>query len=232
MSPLLRVSETAKFGVTFGLLGQVGQLQVSSAPPAANGRMALVGQGSGSVLGLGAMDKKIETQFDPAHNDSHHFTITRVQGEVTTIDVAHQHVPGAVDTTRNRTGRNPHALKVSRPGPVLDPVGLLMRLRIDLPTKHESFEVLDGRALWRVMLTPAVAVTDAGEERWRIEGRMEPISFDGRLEVERPTRTFSVFFAKDPHHTPIRMEMPIGLGTVEISLLGVERGADPLLAAR
>jgi hypothetical protein len=226
--------ETARYRLSFGLFGEVGEISLSLAPPtaAAPTRARLAGHGRGSILGLGDTERSIETEFDPAEGGTHRWTTRRVLGDKVVTDVSHQHVSGSVTLVRQRAGRPDSHLALTRPGAVLDPLGFLMRLRLEPPRARRSYEVLDGRGLWRMALEPTRAV--AGRPAvLRIDGVAHPIDWDGAPDGERDARRFSLELADDAHRTPLRFVMPLGLGDVRAELVSVTRPepAGPFLGA-
>jgi hypothetical protein len=108
--------------------------------------------------------------------------------------------------------------------PTNDPLGLLWRLRTIPPGagKSETHQLLDGLQLWRVDVTAARAaeILSDGETAIRLDGTLAPIIFDGHPDPERPTRTFSLWLSDAPGHLPLRLEVPVGLGDVVITLTG------------
>ena len=72
---------------------------------------------------------------------------------------------------------------MNRASAVLDPLGLLLRIRL-APQTPTSFEILDGRALWIVTLSAARPTRDA-PPMLRLDGRVKPIYWDGTPDKER-----------------------------------------------
>lgn len=219
--------EATRYRVSLGGVGALGELRVSFAPPAPDGRVRAVGEGKGSLFGLGTFMRKVESEFDPLKADSHRWTSTRVQDGKTTVDHVHQHVPGVLEMVRQRPGRADHAATVARQRAVLDPVGFLLRVRVAPPTSRpEVYELLDGRALWLVTLSPGRPSTLGGAvptRTLRIEGKAEPILWDGTPDEDRTARKFVMHLSADGYRTPLRLELPIGPSQVRVELVSLER---------
>jgi hypothetical protein len=105
----------------------------------------------------------------------------------------------------------------------MDPLGFILRVRLRPPRAPETFEVLDGHGLWRLTLAPAVAVNDELGRALRLDGKAEPIFWDGRHDDDRPNRTFSFWLSDDSFHTPLRLVMPLAVGEVRADLVTVSR---------
>jgi hypothetical protein len=224
----LAAEERARYRIEFGLLGQVGEATLALTPPGPGvARAKLSGEGRGAVLGMGATHKRIETEWDLAPGGSHRWTSLRVQGGVTVTHLVHQHVPGSVTIDRHQSGRpDGHDVLVRRT-PVLDPLGLVMRLRVAPPRTRESFEVLDGRNLWSIAFAPAVR----DGKHLRLEGEARPVYWNGEPDPDRIARQFTLLLTDDALHTPVRLVVPVGIGDVRVELTSVER-ASTVAAAR
>ncbi len=227
-SPLAR-EERATYRIDFGVLGQVGEIKLGLMPAldAADKTLRLWGRGGGSILGLVEAEKHIETQFDLAAARPRSWTSVRVQSGKTITDRARQDQPGSVALLRQRSDRPDEKDTFTRKEPLLDPLGFLLRLRLDPPRTPRSYEVLDGRALWIITVAPATSA-DAPDQpgsgpTLRLEGQAKPIYWDGDVDPDRPTRTFTLVLADDPYRTPLRLVMPLGIGEVRAELSALSR---------
>jgi hypothetical protein len=88
--------------------------------------------------------------------------------------------------------------------PIFDPVGFLVHLRVALPTKPTMYQALDGRALWLVSASAARTGSDT-QDLWRVDGKLEPIFWDGRPDGERTRYALSMFFTRDHFHSLARI---------------------------
>ena len=61
----------------------------------------------------------------------------------------------------------------------------------------------------------------------RLEGRADPIHYDGSSDVgERVSHPFVLWLAADSWtHVPLRLEMPLGPSQMVVALVSVERDA-------
>ena len=225
--------ENARYRIAFGLLGQVGEIRTSIEDDHAEGAARLVrvgGYGEGSILGLGRMRTRVDSQFDPALLGSRRWIAARWKGDQTTTDVIEQPWPGLVTLERHRTGRAPDRQSARFPQPPFDPLGFLLRVRISPPApgQTQTLQVLEGRALWRVTLTTAgtqpLPDGAAATPALRIEGRIDPILYDGRPDNDdRPRRTFTLWLSNDAARVPLRMSIPVGIGSVVVELVELQR---------
>jgi hypothetical protein len=223
--------ETARYRVTFGILGKVAEAELSLAlgnaatsvgAAAPSLLIRTKGSGSGDVLGFGKTDKRIEGDFDARALSARRWRNVKIRKGKTTIDTAEQAKPGAVSLLRKRAGEPDQAEHFDRAAPVLDPLGFLVRLRLALPEASMVYEVLDGRALWLAKVA-AARVDPAAADLLRVDGKLEPIFWNGDPDQRRSTFTFSLFFRRDRFRTPVRLTVPYGLGEVRAELVRVER---------
>ena len=229
--------ESAHYRVGFGLLGQVGEIHTTIEDSRAEGTMNLVragGYGEGSIFGLGRMRTQVDSQFDPALLGSRRWTAARWKGDQTTTDVVEQPRPGLVTLERHRSGGVTDRQSAQFPLPTFDPLGFLLRVRIPPPApgRTETLQVLEGRALWRVTLTTAgtqpLPDSSAATPALRIDGRIDPILYDGRPDSgDRPNRTFTLWLSNDAARVPLRMSIPVGIGNVVVELIELQRQARP-----
>ena len=217
----LPAPETATYRVRYGIFGQVAEATITFSPgPKRTVRAS--GHGNGAVLGFGKTDKRIEGEFDLQTLKTTRWTIVRQSGDEKVIDLAEQTEPGLVSLVRKREGRPDEADKFSRPSPVLDPLGLLLRLRFAPLKAPSSFEVLDGRALWVIRLS-AIHATDENPPTLRLDGYAEPICWDGSPDEKRTGRDFSLFLSNDSYRTPVRLVVPYDLGEARAEIVHLSR---------
>jgi hypothetical protein len=242
LSPLplpvpVAMRENARYRIEFGLLGQVGEIRTSIAGDHLEGaeRLVQVGAyGEGSIFGFGRMRTQLDSQFNPTSMGSRRWTAARWTGDETTTDIVEQPSPGLV-TFERRRGHQATARKVARfPLLTVDPLGFLLHVRISPPAagQTQTLQMLEGQALWRVTLTTAGAQplpdSAAATPALRIEGRVDPIHYDGRPDDDdRPHRTFTLWLSNDAARVPLRISVPVGIGSVVVELVEVQRQARP-----
>jgi hypothetical protein len=227
------VKETARYRVSYGILGEVAEATVTFTPDGSPGLVGAgparsivhaVGTGRGAVLGFGKTEKHIESDFDTQALKTMRWTITRSTGGETVVDIAEQPQAGAVSLLRKRTGQPDQADSMNRASPVLDPLGLLLRIRLAPPQAPTSFEILDGRALWIVTLSAARPTSDT-PRMLRLDGWCRPIYWDGTPDKERTERPFKLFLSDDAYHTPLRLVVPFGMGEARAEIVQLSRPA-------
>jgi hypothetical protein len=223
--------ETTRYTVSYGpfTIGEV-RLQIAGAAPGA-GRVLADGRGEGGLVGLGRIENVIATEFDLSRLDSRHWVDGR-KGERTLDDHVDQPTPGQVAFSRDLLDPARTILRstATLPGPLLDPLGFLLRLRVAPPgAAPQVLYVLDGQALWRVTVTnmgrapfpePGLRVPTL-----RLDAEAEPILYDGSPanDPTRRHRSFSLWLSDDGPRVPLRVEMPLGLSTVVVSLAEIRR---------
>ena len=127
---------------------------------------------------------------------------------------------------RRRTGRPDEGHRFVRKQPVLDPLTFLYRLRNRPPQTAQTYEVLDGRALWLIAIEPGRAATlDRGRSALMLRGRASPIFWDGQADPERSARNFTIWLDNDRYRTPLRLTMPLPVGEVRVDLASIQRQA-------
>ncbi|HEX7598864.1 MAG TPA: DUF3108 domain-containing protein [Polyangia bacterium] len=218
------LAEAARYRVSYSLTGEVGQALIRFAPAAGSGQMVVraSGIGQGAVLGFGKTEKRVESEFDTRALQSMRWTMTRTSGSETVVDIAEQPKAGAVSVLRKRAGQPDQNESMTRATSVLDPLGLLLRLRVAPLTAPSTFEVLDGRALWLLTLSAARPTKD---HLLQLDGRAEPIYWDGSPDRERTGRNFSLFLNDDGFRTPMRLTVPFGPGEARAELVQLTRAS-------
>ncbi|MBN2576158.1 MAG: DUF3108 domain-containing protein [Deltaproteobacteria bacterium] len=224
------LKETASYRVTVGLLGQVAEATLSYTPGGAKaaGRaqapwlVHAVGAGHGAVLGLARTQKRIESEFDARAFAARRWTNVKITAGRTTVDTAEQAQAGTVALVRRRTGEPERAESFNRASAVLDPLSFLLRLRMALPEAPTTYEVLDGRALWLAQVSAARPAPDA-PDLLRVDGRVNPIYWNGDPDSKRTSRSFALYFARDRFHTPVRLAVPFALGEFRAELVDLDR---------
>jgi hypothetical protein len=231
----LTMNERARYRIAFGAfdVGEISlTLDADTRGVRAPGQPSLVrarGQGEGSIIGLGRIATQIETEFDPGRLASRRWTSTRIRDGGTIRDRIDQSEDGKLAMARARDGHPGASANVAVPAPVLDPVGLLLRLRASPPAVGGPAQVLnliDGQALWRVTVAGAgFDMLDGERPTLRLDGRAEPIFADGRPDIggDRTTRSFRLWLSEEPSRMPLRLQMPLGIGDLVVSLVDVKR---------
>jgi hypothetical protein len=218
----LPAPETASYRVIYGMLGQVAEASISLTPGMQQRTVHAVGRGNGAVLGFAQMEKQIESDFDLQTLKTLRWTITRVTGKETVTDIAEQPELGKVSLVRKRPGKPDEVDTFTRATAVLDPLGLLMRLRFGPMSAPSSFELLDGHALW-VITFSSIRPTSETPPTLQFNGHVEPIYWDGTPDKERTGRDFSLFLSNDSTRTPVRMIVPFGLGHARAEIIQLSR---------
>lgn len=228
----LPVQEEARYDVRYGLLGSVGEvmLSVGSIQASADGSRVLKirGAGQGAVLGLGSMRRRIESELDLTSLAPRRWTVVRQRANDNadggTVDSGARGAGNVWNLERVNPGQAPARQSVTFQAPIDDPLGLLWRLRTIPPGAGQSqtHQLLDGLQLWRVDVTAAgtAEILSDRETAIRLEGTLSPIQFDGHPDPDRPTRTFTLWLSDGAGHLPLRLEVPVGLGDVVITLTG------------
>lgn len=231
LPPSLPLFHQARYDIRYGILGSVGTLtfSVGGVAKGADGAplVKVEGAGAGAVMGLGAIQRKIEAEFDPLTLQSRRWTILRMrngQSEDQGIrDTGAREKSGAVLLERSQPGRGLARQTVTFAVPTSDPLGLLWRLRTapPAPGRTEVLHLLDGLALWQVRVTAAPAreiLSEGNRTAIRLDGDLTPVMFDGQPDGSRPTRRFSLWLSDSTDHLPLRLEVPVGLADVVMTL--------------
>ncbi len=240
--PALAQSERTRYRVAFGGL-DVGELSLSigGAVPGATVVHA-AGQGAGAVLGLGRYENQVDSDFDLTRLDSLRWVNDRTWANKSLRDRAEQPVPGEVRGVREPIGKpgtptpagGSIPLQVRLAGPVLDPVGFILRVRAATPAAGgpaQTLYVLDGQALWRVLVTnQGRAPLPEGHVQVatvRLQVEAEPIRYDGVSDVggDRHHRSIAIWLSDDVNRVPVRLAVSVGLGDIVASLAEIERSA-------
>jgi len=235
LPPALAMREEAVYRVGYGVIESIGELRLSIADEHAEGGRRLIkvgGRGQGAILGIGRSEKSVDGDFDPVALLSRRWTMARKGGDALT-DVMEQAQAGLVSMTRQKPGAPVSTRQAAFAVTTLDPVGLLMRLRVAPPAAGQPLvlQLLDGQALWRITLTwagrEALPDSDMPLPAMRVDGRADPIFYDGRDASDRPRRTFSVWLSDDQARVPLRLTMPIGIADVVVQLVQATRTPRP-----
>jgi len=230
----LAQAERARYRIDYGVI-EIGELEVAIA--AAVPGSALVhahGHGSGGVLGLGHMEDRIASDFDLARLESRRWDNARTDGEGDLRDLGTQTGMGRVDFVREHPGRAgaPEKATATLAGPLLDPLGFLLRLRVEPPDpkRPQILYVLDGQALWRVTIASAGRVAPPDDDHLapvpmvRLDAEADPIRWDGAPDAgERKHRSFKLWISDDAARVPLRLEMPVGIADVVVALTDIDR---------
>jgi hypothetical protein len=221
--PLSR-EERAQYRLAFGVLGQLGQLTITLSPPASpTAPLRASGQAHGSLLGFGETDKRLDTELDPRSLAASRWTAVRSSGGKTVTDFAQQPAPGTVAMLRRRTGKPDRPAALRRQGAILDPLTFLLQLRAAPPRASQSFEVLDGQGLWTITMAAARSEPDGAGRALRLEGKADPLTWDGKADHERSSHAFTLWLSADDFHTPLRLVMPLSVGEARAELVSLSR---------
>jgi hypothetical protein len=223
-APALAREERTHYRIAFGPLGNLGELNINLSPGARPGDVVrLLGQVKASVFGIGKTEKRVVSEFDPASLSVRRWTTLKLTDGKSITDFARQVRPGTVALVRRRPGQPDQPETLVRKSAVLDPLGFVLRVRLAPPRAPEIYEVLDGHGLWRLTIAPATKVTGDFGRALRLDGKAEPIFWDGRHDEDRPNRTFTVWLTDDQFRTPLRLVMPLAVGEVRADLVTVTR---------
>jgi hypothetical protein len=233
----LAMLENAHYTIGYGLLGQIGKIRTAIEDDHTEGAARLVkvgGYGEGAIFGLGRLRTQVDGLFDASLLGSRRWTAARWKDDQTITDVIDQPRPGTVNIERRRSGRAAERQAAQLPQPTFDPIGFILRLRIAPPAPGQTqvLQVMEGRALWRATLTTAgiqpLPDSAAGTSALRIDGRLDPILYDGRSDdSDRPHRTFTLWLSTDAARVPLRLSVPVGIGDVVVELVEVQRQVRP-----
>ena len=212
--------ETTRYRVAYGMLGELGEIKISFSFP--TDKIHAVGSGAGSLFGLGRIEKRLEAELLPGVGSSRRWVASRIQSGKTIVDTVEQTTPGQIAVLRRRSDRPEEGHRFTRESPVLDPLAFLWRLRSRPPERRETFEILDGRALWKIAVDPTRVRSDGPKRTVLvISGHAEPIFWDGQPDSDRTARRFTLYLEGDAQHTPLRLVMPLAVGEVRVDLTAV-----------
>ena len=235
--PSLPRDESVRYDVRYGLLGSIGDLVVSAGsvayPPAGSPVVTVRGTGRGEVLGLGGMERRIESEFDVRALGSRRWTEARRKSgqrvEDETVDVGERSEQGENRVHRRMPGKPDETQTFMSAVPTSDFLGLIWRLRTAPPSLGQAdvARVLDGLALWEVRAT-TVSADDPVPERegiraLRVEGQLTPIYYDGGADARRSRRSFTMWLDPRTSHVPLRLEIPMEPGDVVLDLVEARR---------
>jgi hypothetical protein len=234
--PALAQEERSRYRVDYGVL-EIGELELAIAAAAPGATLVHAdGHGAGGLLGLGHMENRIATDFDLARLESRRWDNARSGGEGDLRDRAEQTAAGQVSLVRERSGNAsaPVATHATLATPLLDPLGFLLRLRVEPPGAKpgdppQILYVLDGQALWRVTITNAgrgpAPEGVAAVPTLRLEVEAEPVRWDGGLDTggERSHRSLKLWLSDDAARVPLRLEVPVGLANLVVALTDIDR---------
>ena len=233
LPPPIAVTENARYRVAYGVLGQIGEIRTSIEREPARGGERLVrvkGSGDGSILGMGQMHAEVDGRFDAARLGSRRWKSASGQGSKAITDVIDQPRPGELALERRLGSGAPERLWATLAMPVLDPLGFILRVRISPPApgRSQTFHVMEGQALWRLTLaTAGTEVLPDGAATptaaLRIDGKIEPVSFDGKPDDSRSHRSFTLWLSNDPTRVPLRMSISVGPGHLVVELVELQR---------
>jgi hypothetical protein len=183
-----------------------------------------------SIFGIGETEKRIVSEFDPASLEARRWTSLKLTGGNSITDFARQPKAGTVALVRRRPGRPDQPETLIRKATVMDPLTFVLRMRLHPPRTAQVFEVLDGHGLWLLTIAPAVPVAGDMGKALRLDGKADPVFWDGSHDDDRPRRTFTVWLSDDELHTPLRLVMPLSVGEVRADLVTVTRNHPPAAA--
>jgi hypothetical protein len=237
VSPSLPHDERIRYDISYGVLGSIGALQVSAGAvahlPEGEQVVSLQGAGSGSVLGLGAMQNHIDSEFDARLLGARRWTFARgkpgQRADQQTVDTGAWDGRGEARLHRRKPGQPDEAYAFRSALQTSDPLGLIWRLRTAPPAlgASDTLHVVDGLSLWRVRTTTvalAAAVPELDTTGIRVEGEVTPIFYDGLPDAGRSSRRFTMWMETGGSHVPLRIEIPLGPAHVVMRLVEAIRG--------
>ncbi|HTA19751.1 MAG TPA: DUF3108 domain-containing protein, partial [Polyangia bacterium] len=178
------------------------------------------------------VEDRIATDFDFTRLESRRWDNARSDGDGELRDRARQTGAGHVELVRERAGAGPQTASGVLAAPLLDPLGFLLRLRVEPPRgAPQILYVLDGQALWRVTIANVGRVVPpenaAPVPMIRLDAEAEPVLWNGTPETDgdRTHRSFKLWLSDDTAHVPLRLEMPVGIANVVVALTEIARSA-------
>src|SRR3954454_2106225 len=127
--PALAREERAQYRINFGILGQLGELNINLTP-GAGGVVQLLGQVKASIFGIGETEKRIVSEFDPALQGARRWTSLKLTSGNSVTDFARQPKPGTVALVRRRPGKPDQPETLVRKAAVMDPLTFILRMRL------------------------------------------------------------------------------------------------------
>ncbi len=223
--------EQTRYDIRYGLLGSIGQLSLSAGGVTiekdGSPIVKVHGVGKGAVLGFGAMEHRLDADFDPRALSSRRWKVARrKQGDDEkdeTVDRGERGQRDELRLERRRPGRPDERFTLTPALSTSDPLGMLWRLRTAPPPlgASQTSQVFDGLALWRVRAT-TVAIDDrvpeTGAPAMRLQGEWSPVYYSGEIDPDRTARRFTLWLAPTGSHLPLRLEVPVGPGDLVMTL--------------
>jgi len=228
--------EAVRYDIRYGLLGSIGSLSIDAgavgyadpSTPVVIVRAA----GRGAVLGLGGIERRIETEFDVRALGSRRWKeARRKEGagpEHETVDLGERNARGENRIQRRAPGKAEQVQRFPSILPTSDLLGTIWRLRTAPPAlgRTEVALVLDGLALWLVKAATVSTddtVPDTAVHALRVEGELTPIDYNGAVDGGRTARHFTMWLDRGPSHLPLRLEVPVGPADVVLQLVESRR---------
>ena len=220
-------SERGHYRIRHGLVGDVGEVELRlSQLPSANNQALWLGEGNafGSFLGIGE-SSTFRSQFDAVTGLSTTWSLKRDTGSATISDESVQASPGVVQTHRIHSKKPEDWSTLNAGAGTIDPFGLLMRLRTRPPVSGpDELMVLDGRALWKVTVSPGQATTVmvGGQSiaALRYALRSDPLDWQRAPSKTRVTQKLVVWLTNTVTRTPLALEAQTSLGNIRIEVVG------------
>lgn len=187
----------------------------------------------GALMALGRFACNIDGDYDFVPATTRRWTSTVSHGSQVDRDAVDQPQPGRL--TLESAGASPRRLETFMRGPVLDAAGFLLELRARLREPVSGpfvLRVLTERLLWKVTVR-SVSRVALNEEHWsgpaiRLDARAEPIFYDGAPSRDgRSAHQLAIWITDDERRVPVRLEIPVQLGTITLRLVDVSRTHAP-----
>jgi hypothetical protein len=228
--------ESVRYDIRYGLLGSIGSLSIDAGAVAYDDSRTPVvtvrASGRGAVLGLGGVERRIETEFDVRALGSRRWKeARRKEGtgpEHEIVDLGERNARGENRVQRRAPGKAEETQRFPSILPTSDLLGTIWRLRTAPPAlgRTEVALVLDGLALWMVKATTVAIddpVPDTAVHALRVEGELTPIDYNGAVDAGRTLRHFTMWLDRRPSHLPLRLQVPVGPADVVLQLVESRR---------
>jgi hypothetical protein len=228
--------ESVRYDIRYGLLGSIGSLSIDAGAVAFDDPgtpvVTVRAAGRGAVLGLGGVERRIETEFDVRALGSRRWKeARRKEGtgpEHETVDLGERTARGENRVQRRAPGKAEEIQRFLSVLPTSDLLGTIWRLRTAPPAfgRTEVALVLDGLALWLVKARTVATddpVPDTEVHALRVEGELTPIDYNGAVDSGRTLRHFTMWLDRRPRHLPLRLEVPVGPADVVLRLVESHR---------